>query len=73
MAAAAVCGKAHAWEDELAALAQQLPRLPQAARLAVRSVLDALIADGTFDSAQSREAERLRDELGGSTRLARAA
>jgi hypothetical protein len=73
MAAAAICGKAHAWEDELAALAQELPRLPPAARLAVRSVLDALLADGTFDSRQSREAERLRDALGASTRLAEAA
>jgi hypothetical protein len=66
MAAAAVGGnqRARAWEEELAELAKTLPRLPPAARIAVRTVLDALLAEGALDDRDARAAESLRDALG---------
>jgi hypothetical protein len=75
MAAAAICGttRANAWDDELAAIAAELPQLPPGARVAVRDVLNALLAEGAFESRQARQAERVRDELDALPAVAHAA
>jgi hypothetical protein len=75
MAAAATCGttRADAWDDELAALAAELPRLPPAARVAVREVLDALLVEGAFEFRHAREAKRIRDALAAGPPVAQAA
>jgi hypothetical protein len=55
--------RADVWDEELAAVAAELPQLPPAARVAVSDVLDALLVEGAFESRQAREAKRIRDAL----------
>jgi hypothetical protein len=56
------------WESEVSELFDERPRLVPAARLAVRSVLEALLTEQTLSTSETRSTEGLLTTLGGTVK-----